>query len=506
MVTDKQVKILMTQLNLGKPLYLAAAHADMDVKTARKWAHSPHRPSETTSAHDWRTREDPFSDVWDSLASMLTANPGLQAKTLFGYLQRQYPGRFQDCQLRTLQRRVKHWRATHGPQKEVFFPQEHHPGEVGASDFTHMKALGIRIAGQEFAHLLYHFVLTYSNWETVSICFSESLEALSEGLQRALFALGGVPTFHRTDRLSAAVLNWSKSVLATTGQKERARADFTRNYQRLLDHYGLKAQRTQAGHGNENGDAEQRHHRLKQAIEQALLLRGSRDFDSRETYEQFLTALLTQLNAGRRERFLQEKKRLAPLPAKRLEALRTLDARVGPASTVYLLCNVYSVPSRLIGEQVQARIGAETIEIFLGKTRVETLPRLRGRGQHKIEYRHIIGWLVRKPGAFANYRYRADLFPSSRFRMAYDTLREHSPARADREYLQILHLAATHSQIGVEEAIESLLSQGHKIESAAVKARLAQRGPTRLLPQVKVEAVDLARYDQLLEQRQEERP
>lgn len=392
MVTDKQVKILMTHLNMGKPLAVAAAHADMDVKTARKWANSPKRPSETTTPHDWRTREDPFHDVWEGLERLLTDNPGLQAKTLFDYLQRQYPGRFPDAQLRTLQRRVKHWRATQGPQKEVFFPQVHHPGEVAASDFTHMKSLGIRIAGQEFAHLLYHFVLTYSNWETVSICFSESLEALSEGLQRALFELGGVPTFHRTDRLSAAVLNWSKSVLDETGEKERTRADFTRNYQRLLDHYGLQAQRTQAGHGNENGDAEQRHHRLKQAIDQALLLPGHRDFDSRADYEQFLRALLTQLNAGRRERFLQEKRQLAPLPKKRLEALRILDARVGPASTIYLLCNVYSVPSRLIGEKVQAHIGAETIAIYLGNTRVETLPRVRGRGQHKIDYRHVIGW------------------------------------------------------------------------------------------------------------------
>lgn len=501
MVTDKQVKILMTQLNHGKPLYLAAALADMDIKTARKWANSPHRPSETTTAHDWRTREDLFSDVWDDLAKMLGDNPGLQAKTLFEYLQRQHPGRFQDSQLRTLQRRVKHWRATHGPDKEVFFPQEHHPGEVGASDFTHMNALGIRIAGQEFAHLLYHFVLTYSNWETVRICFSESLEALCEGLQGALFELGGVPKFHRTDRLGAAVLNWSKSVLAAKGQKERARADFTTNYQRLLDHYGLQPQRTQAGHGNENGDAEQRHHRLKQAIEQALLLRGSRDFDSREAYEQFLRTLLTQLNAGRQQRLLQEKSHLAALPNKRLDALRILEARVGPASTLYLLCNVYSVPSSLIGEKVQAKIGAETIAIYLGKTLVQTLPRLRGRGQHKIEYRHIIGWLVRKPGAFANYRYRADLFPSSRFRMAYDALRQHTPASADREYLQILHLAATVSQIGVEEAIEALLSQGEKIHKEAIQTRLEQNGPSGSLPLVEIEAVDLACYDQLLDGR-----
>ena len=193
---------------------------------------------------------------------MLSANPGLQAKTLFDYLQRQFPGLFTGTQLQTLQRKVKHWRATQEPQKEIFFAQEHHPAQLTASDFTHMKALGIRIAGQEFDHLLYHFVLTYSNWETASICFSESLEALAKGLQRALFELGGVPKFHRTDRRSAAVLNWSKNVLQAKGDPTRAYADFTNNYQCLLDHYGIQPQRTKAGHGNENGDAEQGHHRL----------------------------------------------------------------------------------------------------------------------------------------------------------------------------------------------------------------------------------------------------
>jgi hypothetical protein len=488
----------MKQLNQGKPLYLAAAHAGMDVKTARKWVASSHRPSEAKPSHDWRTREDPFAEVWDGLAEMLGNNPGLEAKTLFEYLQREHPGRFADSQLRTLQRRVKVWRAQHGPPHEVFFPQEHRPGELCASDFTHMSSLRITIARLPFSHLLYHFVLTYSNWETVRICFSESLEALSEGLQQALFELGGVPTAHRTDRLSSAVVNWSRSVIEQRPTKERARADFTANYEKLLAYYGLRPERTQAGHGNENGDAEQRHHRLKRAVEQALLLRGSRDFDDRAGYEAFLRQLLQQLNSGRTARLREEIPRLAPLPARPLDALRRLDVRVGPSSTIFVLCNVYSVPSRLIGEWVQARITAETIDLFYGAHRVEQLPRLRGRGQHRIEYRHIIDWLIKKPGAFANYKYRADLFPCSRFRMAYDALLEQAPARATREYLAILHLAAKQSETGVQEAIDGLLSAGKPVDSRAVEARMQSCQPGRSVTQVQIDAVDVAAYDALL--------
>jgi hypothetical protein len=253
------------------------------------------------------------------------------------------------------------------------------------------------------------------------------------------------------------VINWSRCVVEGKADKSRARADFTRNYERLLAHYGLVPQRTQAGHGNENGDAEQRHRRLKEAIDQALILRRSRDFESRGEYEQFLRNLFAQLNSGRRERFAEELKLLAPLPERRLDALREVTARVGPSSTVYLLNNVYSLPSRLIGEQVRARIGAETIDVYFGTTLVAQLDRLRGRRQHKIDYRHIIDWLVRKPGAFVGYRYRADLFPSSRFRMAYDALVAKAPASADREYLKIVYLAAKRSQAGVEAAIDRLV-------------------------------------------------
>ena len=231
-VTDRQVRRLHALLKSGKPLLVAAMRVDMDRKTARKYRDQTKLPSELeTWPRTWRTREDPFADVWEEVREQLEASPGLQAKTLFEWLQRRYPGRFQDGQLRTLQRRVRHWEAISGPPKEVFFAQTHHPGRLAASDFTHMTSLGVTISGQAFNHMVYHFVLTYSNWETASICFSESFESLSDGLQQALWELGGVPQRHRTDRMSLAVNNASST------------KEFTARYQALMDHYGLEMEK-----------------------------------------------------------------------------------------------------------------------------------------------------------------------------------------------------------------------------------------------------------------------
>ncbi len=321
--------------------------------------------------------------------------------------------------MRTLQRRVKQWRAEHGPAREVFFAQVHTPGRLAATDFTHCTELGVTINGSPFAHLIYHFVLTYSNWETGTVCFSESYESLSEGLQNALWELGGVPQVHRTDRLTAAV---------QPGVEDKEA--FKQRYQALLRHYGLQGQAIQAGKGNENGDVEQSHRQFKRAVDQALMLRGSRDFPGRDGYGAFLREMFDQQNAGRAARLAEERALLRPLPGHRLEACKRLKVRVESGSTIRVEGNVYSVASRLIGESVEVRLYAEHVEVFYGQKRLEQLPRLRGRGKHRIDYRHVIDWLVRKPGAFADYRYRADLFPSSRFRMAYDLLQQRQPRRA----------------------------------------------------------------------------
>lgn len=491
MVTDRQVRNLMKLIQTEKTLGVAAGKTGMDEKTARKWRRVGRLPSETKVEHNWRTRKDTFAEVWEEIGGKLETNPGLQAKTLFDDLQRRNPGKFQDGELRTLQRQVKVWRALHGPPKEVYFPQEHLPGAEGQSDFTRMGKLGVTIGGQPFDHLVYHFVLPYSNWETGTICFSESFESLSEGLQAGLWELGGVPKVHCTDRLTTAV------------HKTDHPEEFTRLYSALLAHYGLTGRKIQAGQAHELGDNEQRHHRFKQAVDQTLMLRGSRDFAGRQEYAKFLRELFAQLNAGRKERFSEELKVLRRLPERRLEACQRLTLRVSKGSTIRVKHNAYSVDSRLIGERVDVRLYVEHLEIWYAQRLIETIQRQRGWRKHRIQYRHIIDWLVRKPGAFEHYQYREALFPSSHFRMAYDALtKSHSAAAAQRQYLRILELAAKESETQVEEALRRLLDREQTIDAETVATMLREQRDslwtTPGIPAITVAAVDLTAYDRLL--------
>jgi hypothetical protein len=486
MVTDRQVRMVMKLIETEKTLATAAAKAGMDEKTARKYRRLGKLPSEVKVEHIWRTRGDPFVEVWQEVKEKLEVNAGLEAKTLFEDLQRRYPGRFADGQLRTLQRRVKAWRALEGPAKEVFFPQVHKAGQLCQSDFTYMNSVGVTIQGQPFNHLIYHFVLTYSNWETGTICFSESFESLSEGLQKALWELGGVPRVHRTDRLTTAV------------QKPAHPEEFTRRYTALLKHYGLEGAKTQPASPNEIGDVEQRHYRLKKALDQALMLRGSRDFASREEYAAFVGKLFAQLNAGRKDRLAEELKILRRLPERRLESCKRLRLRVGPSSTIRVNHNVYSVDSRLIGELVEIRLYVEHLEVWYAQRCVEAIPRLRGEGKHRIQYRHMIDWLVRKPGAFENYRYREDLFPTLRFRVAYDYLKQNQPARAAKHYLRILHLAARETETAVDDALRTLIDQEQPITFESVETMVLSQEQIPPPTELAIPEVDLSAYDALL--------
>ena len=385
-VTNAQVKELRLWLHQGASLKMAAMKAGMDRKSARKYREQERLPSEASGPRSWRTREDPLAQVWSQLEEMLGREPSLQAVSLLGWLQSAYPGVYPDSVRRTLERRVRRWKAQHGPDKEVFFAQVHEPGRFGASDFTHMSNLDVTIAGQAFDHLVYHFVLTHSNWEHVTVCFSESFASLSEGLQNALWALGGVPQRHRTDRMTLAV--------HADGQSER----FTARYTALLAHYGLAGEATNPASGHENGDCEQSHRRFKEAVEQAMMLRGSRDFASRADYETFLRELVRQRNRQRASALAAEALALHALPARRLETQECRRVRVRRGSTIQVGNNTYSVPARLIGEYVEVRLSVEEIEVWYAQSLVQQMPRLRGQNKRHIDYRHIVGWLVRKPG------------------------------------------------------------------------------------------------------------
>jgi len=462
-----------------------AAKAGMDEKTIRKYLRLGKLPSQLKKKRDWRTREDPFQEVWGEVEEKLKETPELEALTLFEDLQRRYQGRFTDGQLRTLQRRVRLWRGLHGPDQEVYFPQVHYPGIQAQSDFTSMNGLEIQIEGRRFPHLLYHFVLTYSNWEYVEICGSESFEALQSGLQNALWVLGRVPEEHRTDNLTAATF------------KGRSRREFNEAYLGLVRHYGMRPSRNHPGEAHQNGDVEQSHWRVKERVDQTLLLRGNRNFESRTEYGSFLKGIFETKNQDRRKRVEEELAVMAPLPSRRLEDYREYQVRVSAYSTVLVAHNIYSAPSRLSRHEVLARLYADRVEIYFAGQCVAQMERLRGKGRATIDYRHVIGSLSRKPGAFQHYRYREELFPSTVYRQAYDWLLDHDPVHASRRYLAILEWAASNSEAAMETALREHLDEGRELYFAHLIASAEQ--PLEPAFDFAIPLPDLDRYDALLE-------
>lgn len=489
MTTDEQVRLLRQERMNGRTQKSAAAIAGMSERTARSWEKGP-LPSQTKEPRTWRTREDPFEEVWETdVAPLLKADEKrvLRATTLVEVLQDRYPERgFTKGQVRTLQRRIYDWRALHGPEQEVYFPQEHPPGREAAMDFTHAGDLGVTIAGAVFVHLLFTFKLSFSGWTWVQLAFSETFEALTRGLQGALWALGGVPGVVRHDNLSAATHELKKSA----GRKLTAR------FKGILDHYSLTSTRIRPGKANENGIAEKGNDLVKSALAQALVLRGSRDFPSTAEYESFVREVVdNKLNRDKDKQAL-ERERLRPLPAAAVPNHTTHECKVRRWSTIRVGGRTYSVPSRLIGHEVRVHQHPETLEIYYRDGLIETVERLIGERTARIDYRHIIWSLVRKPGAFARYRFREELYPSLVFRRAYDALVSFRGERADVEYVRILHLAASTLEGPVERALTRLLDAGEPFDYAAVKAiAKPEPGP---VPTVRIAAPDLKSYDALL--------
>ena len=334
MKKDSEVEFYMKLRSKGLAQKEAAGRAGMSERTARKYEQAHLLPSELKPVRTHRTRANPFEADWEWVVEQLQRDNALQATTLFALLCDKQPGRYQPVQVRTLQRHIAKWRALCGPGKEVIFQQVHQPAHMAQSDFTHMEELAITLAGMPFPHLLYHLVLTYSNVEAVTICASESFEALAEGLEAALWQIGGVPRLHRTDHLSAALRHLDKE----------GREDFTQNYRALMNHYGMQPTTNNLGVSHENGDVEQSHFRLKQALDQALRVRGSRDFACQKEYNRFVQDLVQRRNLTRQKRFEEERALLKPLPTKPLEPGRELRVEVSRFSTIQVLSNTYSVP------------------------------------------------------------------------------------------------------------------------------------------------------------------
>jgi hypothetical protein len=469
---------------------LAAMKAGMNRDTAAAHIRSGQLPSAQAVDRDWRTRPDPFEANWAAAAEVLLAAPELEAKALFEWLCERHPGVYHEGQLRTFQRHVHQWRALCGPDKEVYFPQTHRPGVRMETDFTCMNALAVTIGGLPFEHLLCHSVLTYSNWEWGTICHSESLLALRNGLQATLMQLGHVPAEQWTDHSTAATHE--------LGGDERGQRGFNRGYLDLMAHFGIQPHTINRAEPHENGDIESANGAFKRRTVQYLLLRGNRDFLNYAAYRQFLEGVLHKANDRRRPRLTEELEAMRPLEVALLPEYVEEQAGVTRWSTIQIDRRMYSVPSRLIGETVRVRRYEDRLDVYLGGHPQLSMPRLTGTQIHAINYRHIIEWLVRKPGAFAQYRFREDLFPSLVFRRAYDRLCVVcTPRTADVEYLRILRQAAR----TMEGTVEEVLADLERRQVAPRWAALMEFWPAptpAAVPALTPLVVELADYDQLL--------
>jgi hypothetical protein len=476
---------------------LAAMRAGMDRKTARKYVQGGKLPSEMVEPRGWRTREDPFVEDWPEVEDLLVKSPGLEAKTLFELLMEKRPDRYEEGQLRTLQRRVKTWRAERGPDKEVVLAQQHRPGEAAQTDFTWATELAVTIAGELFVHMLCVFVLPYSNWRWASVCLSESIASIRHGVQRALFQLGRVPAWHQTDNSTAAThrIPDGKSAVDEPGGKR----PFNEDYLAIMRHFGMTPRTTEVGAKEQNGDVEAANGALKRALEQALLVRGSRDFESTSAWQSFVDDVARKGNRARGQRFTEDMEAMRVLDVARLPEFVEEEYCVSEWSTLRIKRCAYSVPSRLIAEWVRVRIFEDRLEVwYAGKLQL-ACERLRGRNLRRIDYRHVIWSLVRKPGGFARYVYREELFPSLVFRRAYDAIQTpHHGLKGDLEYLRILHHAASTIEADVEAALTLLLAEGKAVTGDAVKLLVAMTTASIDVPALAPHPVDLGAYDALL--------
>ena len=479
----------MEEMSKDGQIGRAAMKTGMDRKTAQRYVTAAKLPSEMKQPRTWRTQPDPFAEDWPAVTDLLATTPGLQALTVLEVLTVKHPGRYDETHLRTLQRRVRRWRAEHGPAREVWFTQAHRPGEAAQTDFTSTAELGVTLAGQMFAHLLCVTVLPYSNWQWATVCASESLAALRRGVQAALFQLGRVPRFHQTDHSTAATHRIAHDAADRT---------FNEEYKAVMRHLGMEPRTTAVGAKERNGDVEASNGALKRRLEQALLVRGSRDFADQADYERFIAGVTRKANAARGPRVAEDIEAMRPLVVERLPEYTEVVVSVAGTGAIRVKGCGYSVPSRLIGKRVRVHIYEHRLEVYYADTFELACDRLRN-GATRIDYRHVIWSLVRKPGAFARYVYRDEMFPSVTFRRAYDAIcaARSTGIEADVEYLRVLHLAASTVEDDVERALVALLAEGAAVTADAVEARCAPPSAPAV-PALEAPAVDLAAYDSLL--------
>ena len=492
MLTDEKAGKMFLMLHKGCSVAAIAGRLEMGERTIRHYRDAGILPSQRERRpREYRTRKDPLEPFWPEIEELLEEDSQLRPFALLDWLKQKYNDqaevRVTDSIRRTLERRVQQWKLQHGVQQEVKFPQVHHAGDVIAFDFVVLNALQVTIQGRPYDHMLFHAVFTYSNWEYVHLCHSESFEALATGLQDALHFAGGVPRRVRSDSLSAAVNNLSSD------------KQFAAQYQRLLGHYGVRGHRINVRKPHENGDVESAHGHLKSWLDQALRLRGNRDFADEDEYLAFIRQVVARRNHARASIFRKECEALEPLPHQRLSTSTPVRVTIKSDCVLRIKRNTYSISSKYIGLEMDVLIHQDHLELWYRNECLERLPRLFGQGKERIDFRHVIDSLIRKPGAFANYKYVNHLYPTTRFRMAYDQLLARtSEAAAVKQYLKILHAAKHEGLELVDDVLRWFLSEGKAIAAeevlAVVQSRQQIPGPT----DINVESPDLCTFDSLL--------
>lgn len=481
------------KLRLTEGLPTAAVRAGFSAATAYRIAHDPRLPSQKQTSRG-RRRPDPLAEIFDAeVVPLLQGAPGIRPVAVLEEMLRRHPQLARSVR-RTLERRIRAWRAVYGEDRDVVFRQVHGPGRLGLSDFTEMDSLGVTVAGVALDHRLYHFRLACSGFEHAHVILGgESYVALAEGLQNALWALGGAPSEHRSDSLSAAFRNLDRD----------AREDLTQRYEALCAHYGMQPTRNNRGLAHENGAIESPHGHLKNAIRDALLLRGSAEFDDLVAYRRFIDEIVGAHNARHAKRIEAERPFLQPLPAERTSDYEETRVYVTSTGGFSLRKVFYTVPSRLIGHRLRVRLYDDRLELFLGATALMTLVRGRpganGKHGHVVDYRHVIHALRRKPMALLNLVYRDQLFPREAYRLTFDRLCEALPPRqACKTMVELLSLAHERTCEGqLAEALKQCLAQGQLPDLNALRARFGP-DPARL-PQVHVQLASLLDYEALID-------
>jgi transposase len=494
MITKQQYRKLMSEYQAKGNVTESAMKAGMSRPTAQKYMEAAQPPSELQAKHTWRTRADPLAEIWPQAVVLLGEASDLEAKALFEYLCERLPCALQEKHLRTFQRRVKLWRLQYGPDQEVFFPQDWEPGRAMQLDWTDANELAVTIAGQPYEHLLCHGVLPHSNWEWATRCLSESLLSLRQGLQEALHRLGKATQELRVDNSSAATHR------VGGGGSER---EFNEQFVSVCEHYGMVPHTIGIGRPNENGDVESSNGHLKRRLRQHLLLRGSRDFESEWAYEGFLNRVLERGNQGRRDKLAQELAVMKLLPPTRLSEYDEVSCTVGSASTIRVKKVGYSVPARLIGQELKVEVYERELKLYSGRELLLSLPRHCGDRGMVLNYRHVIDHLLRKPGAFERYRYREQLFPNRSFREAYDHLvAKQGQRRGAVEYLRLLKLASEVGELEVEVMLADFLRPSNLAWSVDQLRQILQPSPRPQLELAELEP-ECSSYDGLLSTGQE---